>query len=65
MSPNRRDIAKATLDSKRAVWMSFSRWMEKFHVEIGHLAEVTDEAVAYMNYLRRFAKPGKDDDQGD
>ena len=28
MSPNRRDIAKVTLDSKRAVWMSFSRWME-------------------------------------
>ena len=52
MSPNRRDIAKVTLDSKRAVWMSFSRWMEKFHVEIGHLAEVTDEAVA--EYLTQF-----------
>ena len=52
MSPNRRDIAKATLDSKRAVWMSFSRWMEKYHVEIGHLAEVTDEAVA--EYLMQF-----------
>ncbi len=52
MSPNRRDIAKATLDSKRAVWMSFSRWMEKYHVEIGHLAEVTDEAVA--EYLTQF-----------
>ena len=52
MSPNRRDIAKVTLDSKRAVWMSFSRWMEKYHVEIGHLAEVTDEAVA--EYLTQF-----------
>ena len=29
------------------------------------LRAVTDETVAYMNYLRRFAKPGKDDDQGD
>lgn len=29
------------------------------------LRAVTDEAMAYMNYLRRFAKPGKDDDQGD
>ena len=52
MSPNRRDIAKVTLDSKRAVWMSFSRWMEKYHVEAGHLAEVTDEAVA--EYLTQF-----------
>jgi len=52
MSPNRRDIAKATLNSKRAVWMSFSRWMEKYHVEAGHLAEVTDEAVA--EYLTQF-----------
>ena len=46
MSPNRRDIAKATLDTKRAVWMNFARWMEKFHLEIGHLAEVTQEAVS-------------------
>ena len=29
------------------------------------LRAVTSEAIAYMNYLRRFAKPGKDDDQGD
>ncbi len=29
------------------------------------LRAVTDETMAYMNYLRRFAKPGKDDDQGD
>ena len=52
MSPNRRDIAKSTLDSKRTVWMAFARWMEKYHVEIGHLAEVTEEAVA--EYLMQF-----------
>ncbi len=52
MSPNRRDIAKATLDTKRAVWMNFARWMEKFHLEIGHLAEVTQEAVS--EYLMQF-----------
>ena len=52
MSPNRRDIARTTLDSKRAVWMGFSRWMERNHIEIGHLAEVTEEAVA--EYLAEF-----------
>jgi len=53
MSPNRRDIAQATLDSKRTVWMAFARWMEKYHVEIGHLAEVTEEAVSeYLAQLR-------------
>ena len=25
------------------------------------LRAVTDESIAYLNYLRRFAKPGKDD----
>ena len=52
MSPHRRDIAKSTLDSKRTVWMAFARWIEKYHVEIGHLAEVTEESVA--EYLMQF-----------
>ena len=53
MSPNRRDIAQVTLDSKRNVWMAFARWMEKYHIEIGHLAEVTEEAVSeYLAQLR-------------
>ena len=52
MSPNRRDIAKSTLDSKRTVWIGFARWMEKNHIEIGHLAEVTETAVA--EYLAEF-----------
>ncbi len=52
MSPNRRDLAKSTLDSKRIVWMGFARWMEQNHIEIGHLAEVTETAVA--EYLAEF-----------
>ena len=52
MSPNRRDIANTTLQSKRTVWMAFARWMEHFHVEIGDLAQVTEEAVA--EYLMQF-----------
>ena len=52
MSPNRRDVAKATLDSKRTAWMAFARWMEQNHIEICYLAEVTETAVA--EYLAEF-----------
>ena len=52
MSPNRRDIAIATLQSKRTVWMAFARWMEHYHVEIGDLAQVTEESVS--EYLMQF-----------
>jgi len=52
MSPNRRDIAKTTLESKRTVWMVFARWMEHNHIEIGDLAQVTEESVA--EYLAQF-----------
>ena len=52
MSPNRRDIARSTLESKRTVWMGFARWMEQNHVEVGHLAEVTETEVA--EYLAEF-----------
>ena len=52
MSPNRRDVANNTLDSKRKIWMNFAMWVEKYHLEITHLAEVTDEAVA--EYLQHF-----------
>lgn len=52
MSPNRGDLAKATLDGKRVVWMSFARWIEKFHPEITHLAELTPTAVE--EYLIQF-----------
>ena len=52
MSPNRRDLARSTLESKRIVWMGFARWMEHNHLEIAHLAEVTETAVT--EYLADF-----------
>lgn len=53
ISPNRNDLAKATLDSKRSTWMGFARWMEQNHLEVSDLAGVTQEAVAeYLAFLR-------------
>lgn len=52
-SPNRRELAPSTLNSKRLVWMDFARWMEHHHLEIGNLAEVTHEAIAeYLACIR-------------
>ncbi len=52
-SPNRRELAPATLNSKRLVWMDFARWMEHHHLEISNLAEVTREAIAeYLACIR-------------
>ena len=52
-SPNRRELAPSTLNSKRLVWMEFARWMEHHHLEIGNLAEVTREAIAeYLACIR-------------
>lgn len=53
MSPSRRDVARATMKSKRSTWMRFARWMEANHLEAGCLSEVTEEAVAeYLAELR-------------
>ena len=52
MSPNRRDIALTTLNSKRTVWMGFARWMERNHLEISELAQITEEVVS--EYLAEF-----------
>lgn len=52
MSPNRHDVAKTTLASKRTMWMCFARWMEQNHIEIGNLAEVIETAVG--EYLAEF-----------
>jgi len=52
-SPDRRDLAPSTLNTKRLVWMEFARWMEHHHLEIGNLAEVTHEAIAeYLACVR-------------
>lgn len=53
ISPNRNDLAKATLASKRSVWMHFAKWMEHNHLEVGDLNGVTHEAIAeYLAFLR-------------
>lgn len=52
-SPNRNDLAQATMKAKRCVWMHFARWMEKNHLEVDDLAGVTAEAIAeYLACLR-------------
>ena len=52
MSPNRRDIAQTTMRTKRTVWTAFARWMERNHLEIGELSQVTQTVVA--EYLAQF-----------
>lgn len=52
-SPNRNDLAKATLDTKRFVWMQFATWMEHNYLPISDLAGVTDDMIAeYLLCLR-------------
>jgi len=52
-SPERNELAKATLDSKRQVWMHFARWMEHNYLPVDDLAGVTHEAIAeYLACLR-------------
>ena len=52
-SPDRRDLAPSTLNAKRLIWMEFAHWMERHHLEIGQLAEVTHEAIAeYLACIR-------------
>lgn len=52
-SPKRNELAKATMDSKRCVWMHFARWMEHFYLPVKDLAGVTSDMVAeYLACLR-------------
>ena len=52
-SPNRNELAKATLDGKRQTWMHFAKWMEHFYLHVGDLAGVTSDMVAeYLVCLR-------------
>jgi integrase len=52
-SPDRRDLAQTTLNSKRLVWMDFARWMECNHLEVANLGEVTHEAITeYLACIR-------------
>ena len=52
MSPQRKDVAKSTMNAKRVAWMRFARWIEANHVEITHLGDVTDIAIA--EYLAEY-----------
>ena len=52
-SPNRNELAKATMDGKRQVWMHFAKWMEHFYLHVDDLAGVTSDMVAeYLVCLR-------------
>ena len=45
MSPDRNELATATLNSKRQVWMHFARWMEHYYLPIKDLAGVTHDMI--------------------
>ena len=52
-SPNRNELAKATLDGKRQVWMQFANWMEHFYLPIKDLGGITADMIAeYLACLR-------------
>ena len=52
-SPRRNELARATLESKRAVWMHFAKWMERFYLPVDDLAGITSDMVAeYLVCLR-------------
>ena len=53
MSPDRNELAPATLNAKRIVWMHFAKWMEHFHLNVDSLAGVTHEMIGeYLALLR-------------
>jgi len=52
-SPLRNELAKATLDSKRQVWMSFAKWMEHSYLPVNDLGGVNAEMIGeYLACLR-------------
>ena len=53
VSPNRNDLAPATLNAKRVVWMHFAKWMEHNYLPVSDLVGVTAEMIAeYLALLR-------------
>ena len=53
MSPDRNELAPATLNAKRVVWMHFARWMEHFYLPVKDLAGITHEMIAeYLACVR-------------
>ena len=52
-SPNRNELAKATLEGKRVVWMHFAKWMEHNYLPVKDLAGITGDIIAeYLALLR-------------
>ena len=52
-SPKRRDLASATIISKRGVWLHFASWMEENHPEVVQLKQLSLEIVGeYLRVLR-------------
>ena len=52
-SPNRNELAKATLDCKRNTWMQFAKWMEHFYLPVKDLGGITSEMIAeYLACVR-------------
>lgn len=52
-SPKRNELAKATLDSKRNIWMHFARWMEHNYLPVKDLGEVSADMIAeYLACIR-------------
>ena len=53
MSSDRNELAPATLNAKRIVWMHFARWMEHYYLPVKDLAGVTHEMISeYLALLR-------------
>ncbi len=52
-SPNRNELANATLKAKQNVWMSFARWMEHSYLPVEDLASITSDMIAeYLVCIR-------------
>lgn len=52
-SPTRNDLAPATMNAKRIVWMHFAKWMEHSYLPVNDLAGVTADMIAeYLVCLR-------------
>ena len=52
-SPNRNELANATLNGNRQVWMQFAKWMEHFYLPVKDLAGITSDMIAeYLACVR-------------
>lgn len=52
-SPLRNELAPATLEGKRVIWMHFAKWMERFYPPVKDLAGITfDMITEYLACIR-------------